>query len=152
MTGGTADWVVSGTAGQVVFSAGVVEIDNGQASPLDQTDGEPTQAASITMTTAATSQADEIVVAVCQNAFDTGITSMATPTTGYTSVFNQDENGGALGFGGAMAYKFVAATGAQSATFTDATANFIGAVATFKVAAAGGGQAPRTMHRKMMAA
>lgn len=107
------------------------------ASALDKTASDPGGAADTTSapTTAATTQNDELVIgAVCWNSADVTCNISDPPSTGYTSIgVNQDSNA-TIGYEGA--YKIVAATGAQSVTWTgDAvTEGTVGVIATYKAA------------------
>ena len=95
----------------------------------------------VTGTTATTAQADELVLISLGLAAPTGVADVGftDPVTGFTTL--QKVINDASDVGTFHAYKIVAATGTQSATFnwTDSEANqFAGAnIATFKAAASG---------------
>ena len=83
-------------------------------------------------TTAATSQASELAIAVmCDN---TGLNpETITDPTGWTNIYHQTN--GATYDAGAAAYKVLSATGTQVATWgTGDNVNWVGCIATFKAA------------------
>lgn len=132
--GGSATIAVtfSGAGNYISFSA--EEWDNiTTTSPLDQTGtGGPTSSAAPSVTsTGSTSQADEVVYAVFTDYVGTSWTS-STPPSGYTETY--EETNGTVHEAGSAAYRVVAATGSQTATFaTGSSVSWISAMATYKL-------------------
>ena len=103
----------------------------------------------VTGTTAATAQADEVVLIALGLAAFTGVADVGftDPVSGFTTI--QRVSNDASDIATFHAYKIVAATGTQAATFnwTDSeTGQFAGAnIATFKAAAAASTELPLTI-------
>lgn len=89
-----------------------------------------TKEASHTVTTAATTQAAELVIAIGSPGSE-GATNFLAPTSGFTEIDHEPTD--TVHFAYSSGYKIVSATGAQAATWSWTTAtDFQGAVATFK--------------------
>ena len=143
VTGGSSAVVVSFASGGRYITCGIDEWDNITTStPLDQTGtGGPTGSAAPSVTSAgSTTQADEVVYAVFCDYAGTNWTS-STPPSGYTESWEEPD--GTTREAGSGAYKVVAATGSQTATFaTGSSMSWISAMATYKLTGGGGGGTP----------
>ena len=140
--GGSATIAVTfvGSGNFINFSA--EEWDNISSSPLDQTGtGGATSSAAPSVTSAgATTQADEVVYAVFTDYVGTSWTS-STPPSGYTETY--EETNGTAHEAGSAAYRVIASTGSQTATFaTGSSMSWISAMATYKLTGGGGGATP----------
>lgn len=132
--------VVSGGAGGHFITGSAAEFDALAASPLDRTntaDSTTAAGAATVATAAATTQADELVIAQWTPAF--GADDIGTDTaSGYTEGWVEDDSNNFQG--GAGSFKFVSAIGVQSASWATSTSNgsdYYAQIATYKLASGG---------------
>jgi hypothetical protein len=145
---GTFTVTIPTTAGDYLTGALIEEAGSAQSSAVDKTATAETvftAATSLTPTTAATTQANEIVYAMAGGRNNGGNPKGFALPGGYTQLFKQDNAAAhSAGIGG---YKVVAATGVQNPTITwTANDDAVAFVATYK--AATGSTAPQRRHRQ----
>ncbi len=128
---GSAGWTITFASSATLYvTSSAVERDDLAASPLDKTVTATGSSVSPSATTAATTQAKETIIAVMCGQNNTN--SAISYPSGYTGL-HTEPNGNAQA-PGAAAYKDVAATGTQTATFTYAASHTWGcAIATLKL-------------------
>jgi hypothetical protein len=152
LTSAGASHTVTVTAGQAgsYFEFDCCEFTGmASSSALDKTATTKTSTSPNTATTAATTQADEIVVgclAANTNVNPAGIADPPTvnaSTTGVTSIGVNQDAPNTIGY--EAAYKIIAATGTQAVawTYTTGASGTGSAVATYKAASVGGGAVKR---------
>lgn len=116
----------------------VSEFSGLSTTPFDVSAGTqiPVGVATITATTATTNQADELVIGEIVTNFSSPNTAVSDPPTGYTSIGVMATDTATIGY--EAAYKIVAATGAQSVTWTFNSSSFTAccSIATYKMASA----------------
>jgi len=150
LAGNTTATIDTGTGNQ--FIAGAFAEFSGIAltGSLDRQTSESVangvDATPATGTTADTTQADEIAIAVCcvldTVGFDASLGIDTPATVGYSNIGVEQDSSTFQGY--AMDYKILAAIGGQSAAWGTLDGNYlnIGKIATFKAVAAPGANAP----------
>lgn len=135
IAGGSTTVAITVTAGSGQYlSCGFEEWDNiTTSSPLDQigSTGNTTSSSPSVTSASATTQADEVVYAAFLDYVGTNWTS-STPPGSYTESW--EEPNGTAHEAGSAAYRVVAATGSQTATFTTGSSmSWIAVMATYKL-------------------
>jgi hypothetical protein len=111
---------------------------NNTVDASDDTNGGPLSPA-VATTTGATTQADELVIAVMTLTGSSGDLHISTPATGYTEIA-AEQSGFAVAAGEA-GYKIISSIGTQSATWThdDGGGGWSAIIGTYKASAVAGG-------------
>lgn len=134
---GTFTVTISTNSGDYLFGALIEESGSLDTSPLDRTDTEESSTTSITPTTLATNEANEISYVIATGA-DNGNNPHGYALPGdYTLIYKEDD--AASHMAGILGYKILSATGVQNPTVSWTNNDLVvGIVVTFKAAAASG--------------
>lgn len=135
--GNTGEVIVTGPASTYSVPGQLLELDAFDALPLDRSATAIGPASPITITSAATSQADEFVLALVQVRGGGANSGLGTVTSGYTAGYTEQDEVNSKA--GQAAYKYVTAIGTQSATFTHAGTETEQLLVTYKATPPSGG-------------